>query len=35
MLELMLARDSGVVREYWLFRTQEEGNPTRLEIGED
>jgi hypothetical protein len=32
-LELTLARDSGLPREYWVFWTREEGHPNRLEIG--
>lgn len=33
VLELTLARDSGLTREYWVFWTREKGNPNRLEIG--
>jgi hypothetical protein len=33
LLELTLARDSGLPREYWVFWTREKGNPNRLEIG--
>ena len=33
VLELTLARDSGLPHEYWIFWTKEEGNPNRLEIG--
>jgi hypothetical protein len=33
LLELTLARDSGLPKEYWVFWTREEGDPNRLEIG--
>lgn len=33
VLELTLARDSALPREYWVFWTGEEGDPNRLEIG--
>lgn len=33
VLELTVARDSGLHHEYWIFWTRDQGNANRLEIG--